>query len=150
MHFFFFFLVAQSVSVGVAALLRGVDAPSAKSALLLFVSSAGSSAVAQPLAWVRTIEELSGIAPPGRVSGVPQGCVPIWAPQATQSMAVVLSGPSRKQNPPFAFTILRAPAALKSAPATVASFAIRTVRWLWPFATFEGRTKVLNSLPPPS
>ena len=118
--------------------------------MLLFVSSARSSAVAHPRAWVRTIDELSGIAPAGSARGVPQGCVPIWAPQATQSMGEVSSALSRKQKPPFALTILRFPAALKSAPATLASFAIRMVRWLSPLPTFAGMGKLLNSVPPPS
>src|SRR6185295_4147863 len=122
----------QAVSVGVAELGRGVRDVTAKSALLLLVSSGGSSRVAQPRAIVRGSELPAGMAGAAVPTFRPAMLPPLLKlPKETQS----ISNSSKQIAPPTPAKAisLDIPEIVKSRPGTPVS-PMRIVRCESPLA----------------
>src|SRR5690349_1785712 len=121
--------VVQSVSVGGIELGRGIAVltPS-KSAAVLLVSSAGSSAVGQPAVILRRQAPSFGGPAIGVPAGEPSTADPGPARKLMQSIA------SQQTAPPAPFNSVLSSGKLRSAFATDVS-PIRIVDWFAPFGT---------------
>jgi len=126
------------------ALLRGAGVAKAKSLAELSVSSPPSSAVVEPEMFSRRAAARPDVSPPVALNGVPTPAVlPLYAPQATQSMV-----PAQQTLPPadrMLALITRSGLMLKKLCAC--EVAIRIRLWFAPFDTLCANPKVPTTAP---